>query len=169
MKTRALATWLIARIEARRVYTGWPRPHRFDRNLVVIGAGSGGLVSAYLAAALKAKVTLIEGHRLGGDCLNTGCIPSKALIRSVRLLRQIRRAERLGIAQATAEADFARIMGRMQRLIAEVEPRHQALQGRRSRHPARHLHRPGGRPSQSDRASSPSPRHRPRGHPLRAR
>ncbi len=117
-----LAKWVVERIKARRVYAGWPRPRRFDRNLVVIGAGSGGLVSAYIAAAVKAKVTLIEGHRMGGDCLNTGCVPSKALIRSARFLRQVRRAERLGVVGASAEADFARIMGRVHRVIAEVEP-----------------------------------------------
>jgi pyruvate/2-oxoglutarate dehydrogenase complex dihydrolipoamide dehydrogenase (E3) component/uncharacterized membrane protein YdjX (TVP38/TMEM64 family) len=117
-----LAKWVVERIKARRVYAGWPRPRRFDRNLVVIGAGSGGLVSAYMAAAVKAKVTLIEAHRMGGDCLNTGCVPSKALIRSARFLRQVRRAERLGVVGATAEADFARIMGRVHRVIAEVEP-----------------------------------------------
>lgn len=117
-----LAKWVVDRIKARRVYAGWPRPRRFDQNLVVIGAGSGGLVSAYIAAAVKAKVTLIESHRMGGDCLNTGCVPSKALIRSARFLRQVRRAERLGVVGASAEADFARIMGRVHRVIAEVEP-----------------------------------------------
>ncbi|MBK1646454.1 pyridine nucleotide-disulfide oxidoreductase [Thiocapsa imhoffii] len=117
-----LAKWVVNRIKARRVYADWPRPRRFDRNLVVIGAGSGGLVSAYLAAAVKAKVTLIEGQRMGGDCLNTGCVPSKALIRSARFLRQVRRAERLGVVGASAEVDFARIMGRVHRVIAEVEP-----------------------------------------------
>uniref|UniRef100_UPI003593C254 FAD-dependent oxidoreductase n=1 Tax=Thiocapsa sp. TaxID=2024551 RepID=UPI003593C254 len=117
-----LAKWVVDRIKARRVYAGWPRPRRFDRNLVVIGAGSGGLVSAYIAAAVKAKVTLIEGDRMGGDCLNTGCVPSKALIRSARFFRQVRRAERLGVVGASAEADFAWIMGRVHRVIAEVEP-----------------------------------------------
>lgn len=117
-----LAKWVVDRIKARRVYAGWPRPRRFDRNLVVIGAGSGGLVSAYIAAAVKAKVTLIEGDRMGGDCLNTGCVPSKALIRSARFLRRVRRAERLGVVGASAEVDFARIMGRVHRVIAEVEP-----------------------------------------------
>jgi NADPH-dependent 2,4-dienoyl-CoA reductase/sulfur reductase-like enzyme len=117
-----LAKWVVERIKARRVYAGWPRPGRFDRNLVVIGGGSGGLVSAYIAAAVKAKVTLIEGDRMGGDCLNTGCVPSKALIRSARFLRRVRRAERLGVVGASAEVDFAGIMGRVHRVIAEVEP-----------------------------------------------
>lgn len=73
-------------LEARRVYAGWTRPPRFDRNLIVIGAGSAGLVAAYIAAAVKSRVTLIERNRMGGDCLNTGCVPSKALIKSARLL-----------------------------------------------------------------------------------
>src|SRR6185436_13227725 len=59
--------------KARRVYARWPRPRRFDRNLVVIGGGSAGLVAAYIAAAVRAKVTLVEKDRMGGDCLNTGC------------------------------------------------------------------------------------------------
>ena len=88
-----LAKHLVALVQARKVYAGWEKPRRFDRNLVVIGAGSGGLVSAYIAAAVKAKVTLIEKHRMGGDCLNTGCVPSKALIRTAKLLAQMRDAQ----------------------------------------------------------------------------
>ena len=109
-------------IKARRVYARWTRPARFDRNLVVIGAGSAGLVSAYIAAAVRAKVTLIEKHRMGGDCLNTGCVPSKALIKSARLLAQIRRAREFGIRSASAEFDFADVMERVQRVVRTVEP-----------------------------------------------
>jgi pyruvate/2-oxoglutarate dehydrogenase complex dihydrolipoamide dehydrogenase (E3) component/uncharacterized membrane protein YdjX (TVP38/TMEM64 family) len=109
-------------IKTRKVYAGWPRPARFDRNLVVIGAGSAGLVSAYIAAAVKAKVTLIEKHRMGGDCLNTGCVPSKALIKSARLLSQIKRAPEYGIKTAGAEFDFADVMERVQRVVRTVEP-----------------------------------------------
>lgn len=98
------------------------KPRKFDRNLIVIGAGAGGLVAAYIAAALKAKVTLIEKHRMGGDCLNTGCVPSKALIRSARFLAQARRAKEFGFDSATVEFDFARIMQRVQRVIEKVEP-----------------------------------------------
>ena len=76
-----LAKKAIDAVKARRVYSRWKRPARFDRNLVVIGAGSAGLVASYIAAAVRAKVTLIEKHRMGGDCLNTGCVPSKALIK----------------------------------------------------------------------------------------
>jgi len=109
-------------IKARRVYARWARPARFDRNLVVIGAGSAGLVSAYIAAAVKAKVTLIEKHRMGGDCLNTGCVPSKALIRSARLLAEIRGAKELGIRWASADFELADVMERVQRVITAVAP-----------------------------------------------
>jgi len=109
-------------VKARKVYENWPRPKRFDRNLVVIGGGSAGLVAAYIAAAVKAKVTLVEKHRMGGDCLNTGCVPSKALIRTARLLAQIRRAPEFGIRRAEADFDFAEVMDRVQRVIKKVAP-----------------------------------------------
>ncbi|HBS81191.1 MAG TPA: pyridine nucleotide-disulfide oxidoreductase, partial [Pseudomonas sp.] len=108
--------------KARKVYAGWDKPRHFDRNLVVIGAGSGGLVSAYIAAAVKAKVTLIEKHKMGGDCLNTGCVPSKALIRSARLASDLKKAEQLGFKPIDAEVDFAAVMARIQRVITTVEP-----------------------------------------------
>ena len=117
-----IARRIIASIEARKVYRNWPRPRRFDCNLVVIGAGSAGLVAAYIAAAVKARVTLIEQHRMGGDCLNTGCVPSKALIRSAKLLSHMRRAHELGIRAAHAEFDFAEVMHRVQSVIAQVAP-----------------------------------------------
>jgi pyruvate/2-oxoglutarate dehydrogenase complex dihydrolipoamide dehydrogenase (E3) component len=117
-----LAKRLVALGQARRVYAGWKRPGRFDRNLVVIGAGSGGLVTAYIAAAVKAKVTLIEQHRMGGDCLNTGCVPSKALIRTARLLADMHRAQDLSVRQANAVFNFAEVMERVQRVVETVEP-----------------------------------------------
>jgi pyruvate/2-oxoglutarate dehydrogenase complex dihydrolipoamide dehydrogenase (E3) component/uncharacterized membrane protein YdjX (TVP38/TMEM64 family) len=107
---------------ARRATRHWKKPARFDRNLVVIGAGSAGLVSAYIAAAVKAKVTLVERARPGGDCLYTGCVPSKALIRSARLLAEIARSAEYGLRSAHAEFDFAEVMQRVQRVVAEVEP-----------------------------------------------
>jgi pyruvate/2-oxoglutarate dehydrogenase complex dihydrolipoamide dehydrogenase (E3) component/uncharacterized membrane protein YdjX (TVP38/TMEM64 family) len=109
-------------LQARRVYAKWPRPRRFDRNLVVIGAGSAGLVAAYIAAAVKAKVTLVEKHRMGGDCLNTGCVPSKALLRTAKFLSQAKHAQDLGIRSATVEVDFAEVMERVQRVIRAIEP-----------------------------------------------
>ena len=109
-------------IKSRKVYARWPRPVHFDRNLVVIGAGSAGLVAAYIAAAVKAKVTLVEKHLMGGDCLNTGCVPSKALIRTTKLLAQIRRAREFGIKSASADFDFADVMERVQRIVKTIEP-----------------------------------------------
>ena len=117
-----LAKTMIDRFKALKVYKKWQKPKHFDNNLVVIGAGSGGLVTAYIAAAVKAKVTLIEKHKMGGDCLNTGCVPSKALIRSSRFLAQVREAKNLGINQVSAEFDFADIMERIQKVINKVEP-----------------------------------------------
>jgi len=117
-----VARKVLSVIKARKVLAAYPKPSRFDCNLVVIGAGSGGLVSAYIAAAVKAKVTLIEKHKMGGDCLNTGCVPSKALIKSARFLANTRRAEALGFKSATAEFDFADVMERVQGVIKRVEP-----------------------------------------------
>jgi pyruvate/2-oxoglutarate dehydrogenase complex dihydrolipoamide dehydrogenase (E3) component/uncharacterized membrane protein YdjX (TVP38/TMEM64 family) len=108
--------------KARKVYAKWPRPAKFDNNMVVIGGGSAGLVSAYIAAAVKAKVTLIERHKMGGDCLNTGCVPSKALIATTKLLSHMRRSKEFGIRSATAEFDFAEVMERVQKVIGEIEP-----------------------------------------------
>ncbi len=109
-------------LRARRCYRGWQRPARFDCNVIVIGAGSGGLVSAYIAAALKAKVALIECGRMGGDCLNSGCVPSKALIRSARFLADARRAAELGLRDAEVRFDFAEVMARVRRVIETIEP-----------------------------------------------
>jgi pyruvate/2-oxoglutarate dehydrogenase complex dihydrolipoamide dehydrogenase (E3) component/uncharacterized membrane protein YdjX (TVP38/TMEM64 family) len=117
-----IARWTVNAMKARKVLAGWPRPRAFDRNLVVIGAGSGGLVSAYIAAAVKAKVTLVERDRMGGDCLNTGCVPSKALIKSARLLATMKRAREFGLKNASAEFDFSEVMERVRRVIRTVEP-----------------------------------------------
>ncbi len=112
----------IALIQRRQVYKGWVRPRSFDRNLVVIGAGAGGLVTSYIAAAVKAKVTLVEANKMGGDCLNFGCVPSKALIRVAKVAHQMRRAEELGLENASAAVDFGAVMARIHRVIAEIEP-----------------------------------------------
>jgi pyruvate/2-oxoglutarate dehydrogenase complex dihydrolipoamide dehydrogenase (E3) component/uncharacterized membrane protein YdjX (TVP38/TMEM64 family) len=117
-----LARWLLERVQARRVYAGWTRPARFERNLVVIGAGAAGLVTAYIAAAVKARVTLVEAGRMGGDCLNTGCVPSKALIRSARLAHHIRHAERYGLEPAEPAIDFRKLMARVRAVIRKIEP-----------------------------------------------
>jgi pyruvate/2-oxoglutarate dehydrogenase complex dihydrolipoamide dehydrogenase (E3) component/uncharacterized membrane protein YdjX (TVP38/TMEM64 family) len=112
----------VAWLERRKVYAKWTRPKSFDRNLVVVGAGAGGLVSAYLAAAVKAKVTLIEGHKMGGDCLNFGCVPSKALIRSAKMAKQLNKAHELGVAEASGRVDFGAVMKRVHGVIAAIEP-----------------------------------------------
>jgi pyruvate/2-oxoglutarate dehydrogenase complex dihydrolipoamide dehydrogenase (E3) component/uncharacterized membrane protein YdjX (TVP38/TMEM64 family) len=110
--------------KARKVYAKWQdrRPARFDYNMVVIGGGSAGLVSAYIAAATKARVALVEKHRLGGDCLNTGCVPSKALIRSAKLLSHMARSKEFGIERASATFDFADVMERVSRVVKTIEP-----------------------------------------------
>jgi pyruvate/2-oxoglutarate dehydrogenase complex dihydrolipoamide dehydrogenase (E3) component len=109
---------------SRPIYARWKhlKPKTFDTNIAVIGAGSAGLVTAYIAAAVKAKVTLIEKHQMGGDCLNTGCVPSKALIKTSRLLSQMQRAKEFGLESATAQWNFADVMERVQRVIREIEP-----------------------------------------------
>ncbi|MGD2140613.1 MAG: FAD-dependent oxidoreductase [Burkholderiales bacterium] len=109
-------------IKARRVYARWQKPARFDRNVIVIGAGSAGLVTAYISAAVKARVTLVERHKMGGDCLNTGCVPSKALIRSAKFLSHVKRSSQFGVHEANASFDFADVMARVQRVISEIEP-----------------------------------------------
>lgn len=100
----------------------WTRPKRFDRNLIVIGGGSAGLVTAYVAAAAQAKVTLVEAGEMGGDCLNTGCVPSKALIRAAKVAAEMRGAARFGIAPAEPQVDFRAVMARVRAVIAEIAP-----------------------------------------------
>jgi len=110
--------------KARRVQLPWvaQRPKRFDRNLVVIGAGAAGLVTSYIAAAVRAKVTLVEAHRMGGDCLNTGCVPSKALIRAAKLAHEVTRASEFGLSAAPATVDFAAVMDRVTEAVQAVAP-----------------------------------------------
>ncbi len=117
-----LAKIVLAFINRRRLYKGLQRPDRFDYNLLVIGAGSGGLVSAYIGAAVKARVGLIEAHQMGGDCLHTGCVPSKALIKTSRLAQNFRQAERYGLVSMEPEIPFATVMERVQSVIEKVEP-----------------------------------------------
>ena len=109
-------------IRRARVYRGWQRPRRFDRNLIVIGAGSAGLVSAYIAATVKAKVTLVEAAKMGGDCLNYGCVPSKALIKSAKVAHQMRAADNYGLAPVDPAFSFRAVMARIHAVIAAIEP-----------------------------------------------
>ncbi len=117
-----LAKKMLLLFRSRQLYQGIDKPRQFDTNLVVIGGGSAGLVSAYIAAATQAKVSLIEKHRMGGDCLNTGCVPSKALLRSAKFVAEARKAQQLGIAHVELRFKFAEIMERVQRVIKTVEP-----------------------------------------------
>jgi len=111
------------------IYKPWQadRPKTFDRNLIVIGAGAGGLVTAYIAAAVKAKVTLVEAHKMGGDCLNYGCVPSKALIKSAKVAHQMRHASRYGLQDVDSAFSFQAVMARVHAVIAQIEP-HDSVQ-----------------------------------------
>ena len=117
-----IAKFVVGVLKRKKIYAKWPKPKRFDRNLVVIGAGAGGLVTAYIAAAVKAKVTLIESHKMGGDCLNYGCVPSKTLIRAAKLAKQLKQADQYGFESASAKVNFAKVMQRVHQVIADVEP-----------------------------------------------
>ena len=122
----ALMPWVgkrvINTIRRNRLARAYKRPRQFDANLVVIGAGSGGLVASIIAAGAKAKVILIEKHKMGGDCLNTGCVPSKTLISSAKVAETIRQAEAFGIRNASGKVDFAAVMERVQGVIKTIEP-----------------------------------------------
>jgi len=117
-----LAKWIMAWVTRRKRYQGWRKPHQFDRNMVVIGAGAGGLVSSYIAAVVKAKVTLVEKGSMGGDCLNTGCVPSKALIRAAKTMREIGKAKAFGIHTQAPVVDFPAVMARVKQVITHIEP-----------------------------------------------
>jgi pyruvate/2-oxoglutarate dehydrogenase complex dihydrolipoamide dehydrogenase (E3) component len=119
-----MARKMVEAVQKRKVYARWNsvRPSSFDRNLIVIGAGAGGLVSAYIAAAVKAKVTLIEAHKMGGDCLNYGCVPSKALIKSAKLAHQMQHGEKYGLSDTTPSFSFKTVMQRIHAVIAAIEP-----------------------------------------------
>jgi pyruvate/2-oxoglutarate dehydrogenase complex dihydrolipoamide dehydrogenase (E3) component/uncharacterized membrane protein YdjX (TVP38/TMEM64 family) len=119
-----IARCIVAAVQKRKVYARWAsvRPKTFDRNLIVIGGGAAGLVSAYIAAAVKAKVTLIEAHKMGGDCLNYGCVPSKALIKSAKLAHQMRHGAKYGLSDATPSFSFKAVMQRVHDVIKAIEP-----------------------------------------------
>jgi dihydrolipoamide dehydrogenase len=117
-----LSKWLLGIYRSRKYLRKYKKPKTFDYNMVVIGGGSGGLVSAYIAAAIKAKVALIEQHKMGGDCLNTGCVPSKALIRSAKIFNYFKRAKEFGFENPSVKMDFSKVMERVQKIIKEIEP-----------------------------------------------
>lgn len=109
-------------VRRRRALAGYQKPAHFDRNLIVIGAGSAGLVAALIAATVKARVTLIEKNAMGGDCLNTGCVPSKALLRSARAAHDMRHADRYGLTPVEPSFDFQTVMARVRDIIATIAP-----------------------------------------------
>lgn len=117
-----VARAVVAIAKRRRLAVRFARPAHFDHDIVVIGGGSAGLVASYIAAAVKAKVALVERDRLGGDCLNTGCVPSKALIRAARAVQEIREAPRYGVHAAAPQVDFCEVMGHVKRAVREVKP-----------------------------------------------
>ncbi|MEE4207358.1 MAG: FAD-dependent oxidoreductase, partial [Erythrobacter sp.] len=122
----AFVPWLgklvVGAIRRRRVYRGFTKPKRFERNLLVIGAGSAGLVAAYIAAQVRAKVTLVEAEKMGGDCLNTGCVPSKALIKTAKVAASMRHADRYGLVAVEPQLAFRETMARVRRVIGRIEP-----------------------------------------------
>uniref|UniRef100_UPI003561558F FAD-dependent oxidoreductase n=1 Tax=Pseudoalteromonas sp. TaxID=53249 RepID=UPI003561558F len=117
-----LAKGILNVFKKRRVYKNHTKPKQFDRNMIVIGAGAGGLVTSYIAAAVKAKVTLIEAGEMGGDCLNYGCVPSKALLKSAKIAEQIRHGEHYGLENATPQFSFKKVMARVHQVIADIAP-----------------------------------------------
>ncbi len=117
-----IAKGAVSFIRQKKVYSGFTKPRYYDYNMVVIGAGSAGLVASYIAAALKAKVALIEADKMGGDCLNTGCVPSKALIASAKLLSHVKRAKEYGFDNASIDFEFSKVMDRVQSVIKKIEP-----------------------------------------------
>jgi pyruvate/2-oxoglutarate dehydrogenase complex dihydrolipoamide dehydrogenase (E3) component/uncharacterized membrane protein YdjX (TVP38/TMEM64 family) len=117
-----IANAIINKIKQRQVYKKWQKPKSFDRNLIVIGAGAGGLVTSYIAAAVKAKVSLIEAGEMGGDCLNYGCVPSKAMIKSAKIVNQIKQGGHYGLENATPEFSFKKVMARVHQVIADIAP-----------------------------------------------
>ncbi|BCO19398.1 pyridine nucleotide-disulfide oxidoreductase [Alteromonas sp. KC3] len=117
-----IAKAIVAVVNRRRVYKGYTKPKSFDRNLVVIGAGAGGLVTSYIAAAVKAKVTLVEAGEMGGDCLNYGCVPSKAIIKSAKVATQMRNADSYGLDAVTPTMSFKNVMARVHDVIAAIAP-----------------------------------------------
>jgi pyruvate/2-oxoglutarate dehydrogenase complex dihydrolipoamide dehydrogenase (E3) component/uncharacterized membrane protein YdjX (TVP38/TMEM64 family) len=117
-----IAKFILNRLKQRRVYKGWKKPKKFDRNIVVIGAGAAGLVTAYIAAAVKASVTLVEKHKMGGDCLNTGCVPSKSLLHASKLAHVHKESQKTGVTYAEPKIDFKAVMSQVHSVIKTIEP-----------------------------------------------
>jgi pyruvate/2-oxoglutarate dehydrogenase complex dihydrolipoamide dehydrogenase (E3) component/uncharacterized membrane protein YdjX (TVP38/TMEM64 family) len=116
------AKLFIGLIRRKRIYARWTRPKQFDYNLIVIGGGAAGLVSSYIGASVNARVALIEKHKMGGDCLNTGCVPSKALIKTAHFLEQARQSKKLGLDKAEVHYEYSDVIKRVQKIIKKIEP-----------------------------------------------
>lgn len=117
-----IAKKMLASIQNYRKTRHFSKPKSFDSNVIVIGGGSAGLVSGLIAAAVKSKVTLVEKHKMGGDCLNTGCVPSKALIRSAKVASYLKRSQEFGLAEVNTTVEFSKVMDRVQNVIKQIEP-----------------------------------------------
>jgi len=117
-----IGKWIMGVIKRRKVYARFTKPKKYDRNMVVIGAGAAGLVSSLIAATVKAKVTLVETSKMGGDCLNYGCVPSKALIKSAKVAEQMRKGDLYGLSNSEPKYSFKAVMQRVHDIIATIEP-----------------------------------------------
>jgi len=117
-----IAKMILNGFKRRRVYKNFSKPKKFDQNMIVIGAGAGGLVTSYIAAAVKAKVTLVEAGKMGGDCLNYGCVPSKAIIKSAKMAEQIRHGANYGLENSTPQFSFKKVLARVHKVIADIAP-----------------------------------------------
>eukprot|EP01013_Petalomonas_cantuscygni_P005624 TRINITY_DN1627_c0_g1_i1.p1 TRINITY_DN1627_c0_g1~~TRINITY_DN1627_c0_g1_i1.p1 ORF type:complete len:717 (+),score=163.52 TRINITY_DN1627_c0_g1_i1:974-3124(+) len=117
-----IGKWIVGLIKRRKVYARWTRPKKYDRNMVVIGAGAAGLVSSLIAATVKAEVTMVEAGKMGGDCLNYGCVPSKALIKSAKVAEQMRHGDIYGLSKVEPEYSFKAVMQRIHGIIADIAP-----------------------------------------------
>lgn len=117
-----IAKKIVEQIKKRQVYSTWKKPKKFDRNIVVIGGGTAGLISSYIGVIAKAKVTLVEAHKMGGDCLNYGCVPSKALIKSAKVAEQMKNAQRYGLQPIESTFSFKEVMARVHRIVKTIEP-----------------------------------------------
>ncbi len=117
-----IAKFMVKQIQLNKIYSRFKKPKTYDYNLVVIGAGAAGLVTSYIGATVKAKVALIEKHKMGGDCLNYGCVPSKAIIATAKKVHLSQKAEKFGLKKVEIEFDFQDIMKRVSGIIQKIEP-----------------------------------------------
>ncbi len=117
-----VAKKLLDFLKAKKVYAKFKKPKKFDFDMIAIGGGSAGLVTAYISAAVKAKVALIEKHKMGGDCLNTGCVPSKALLKAAKHVHHARHLEDFGASVSEVKVDFKKVMSRVHQVIKDIEP-----------------------------------------------